>query len=49
MMNIDKIVRLGQSIWRTTYYDAGEKSWVTPHHYIVTLNFNQDKNMTEHI
>ena len=30
MMNADKIVKLGQSVWWTTYYAAGEKCWVTP-------------------
>ena len=30
MMNGDKIVKLGQSVWWTTYYAAGEKCWVTP-------------------
>ena len=32
MMNANKIVRLGQLVWWTTYYAAGEKCWVTPHH-----------------
>ena len=32
MMNADKIVKLGQSIWWTTYDAAAGKCWVTPYH-----------------
>ena len=32
MMNADKKVKLGQSVWRTTYHAAGENRWVTPYH-----------------
>ena len=32
MANTDKIVKLGQLVWWSIYYAAGEKHWVTSHH-----------------
>ena len=53
MTNADKTVKLGQSVWWTTYYAAGEKCWVIKsnlfHEYLKIVLLHNIATSTEQV